>query len=572
MANSDKKKKYAADVARRSAELLGDQQSSSAISVEDLSLDFIKYCYEKNERGDALLLATLLEGRYLYVVSPDGKGTWYLWDKHVWQEDVYNSIVNMCEDAAMAYERFAVNMHEDHDAIFQDLIKAGKKPGQATAAIDKIISNYKKRAWKLRGEAGINRAISLAPRITNKEGEAWAIPKIATTASTLDQKKWLLPCQNGVIDLQRGILVPGNPADLMTKSLNIDYDQNADYSFWQKVVDDIAIDPGDPGTTEIPGFLQRLFGYAATGNVNEEALVIFIGPGRNGKGTILESIQNLMGPFFHKANRSLFVEQKYEPPPSATSEHIAALMGKRLVIGAETNKSHKLDLGRVKEITGGGWLNYRKNYGSEQVCQQTHTLILETNELSAGLTSSFSMVQRLVLLDFVFRFVDDIDKEEARSPALKGKFKQKDKGLKEKLLSLEMQQGILRWIVEGCLTWAEHGLQIPDCVLATRDKLSKEEDRIGSMMDEMLVYQPERTNLRMTLADFHTCLDYWWNENIFDTESGGRKCPQKITLSKYLKERGFTVNKKGGKIWVWHFDVKEEYQQIDRFSGITREF
>ncbi len=243
-----------------------------------------------------------------------------------------------------------------------------------------------------------------------------------------------------------------------------------------------------------------------------------------------------------------------------------------LVVGAETNKNHKIDLGRVKEITGGSRLNYRKNYVAEQSCQQTHTLILETNELAIGITSTFSMAERLVLVDFSYRFVDDIPKAEKKEPALKGKFKQKNKKLKEKLLEEKHQQAILRWVVEGSLLWAESGLQIPECVLSYREKLSKHEDRIGSMIDEMLVYQPERTDLRMLLADFHRCLDYWWNENIVDTEGGGRKCPQKITLSKYLKGRGFTVGNKGGKIWVWHFDVKDEYQKIDEFACIAREF
>ncbi len=312
--------------------MLGDERAAdTAISVEDLSLDYIRYCYALNERGDALLLAALLEGRYLYVVSPDGKGSWYFWEEHVWQEDKYRSIVNMCEEVAQAYERYAASLDTDRERNIARLMKTGKDERESRAMLESLIKNYNKRAWKMRGESGMNKAISLAPRVTVKEGEHWRQPTISTTASKLDQNKWLLPCKNGVIDLKRGVLSPGNPADLMTKRLKISYDPHADYSFWQQVVEDISVDPEIESTADLPNFLQRLFGYAATGNVNEEALIIFIGPGRNGKGTILESVQELLGPFFHKANRSLFVEQKYDPPPQATSEHIAALMGKRLV-------------------------------------------------------------------------------------------------------------------------------------------------------------------------------------------------------------------------------------------------
>ncbi len=569
----EKAGKYGEKVNARAAELMGDESvADQGNTVDSLNLDYIRYCYGMNERGDAMLLATLLEGRYLYVVSSErNKGTWYFWDRHVWQEDEHSSIINMCEEVALAFERYAEDQAEHRQENIAAMIKSGKSEREARAIQGEREKKYRKRAWKLRSEAGINKAISLVTAVTVKDGDKWVAPKISTTASMLDQQVWLLPCRNGVLDLKRGILSPGRPEDLMTKRLDIDYDPEADYSFWQQVIEDIAVDPQVKGSAELPGFLQRLFGYAATGNVNEEALVIFIGPGRNGKGAILESVQKLMGPFFHKANRSLFVEQKFEPPPSATSEHIAALIGKRLVVGAETNKKQKIDLGRVKEITGGGSLNYRKNYGSEQTFEQTHTLILETNELSAGITSSFSMVQRLVLVDFTYRFVDDVAAAAKKDPALKDQFKQKDKDLKRKLKTRHQQQGILRWIVEGCLAWCDGGLQIPECVLSFRDRLGKEEDRIGSMMDEMLVYRPEREELRMLLADFYKCLDWWWRENIIDSDSGSR-LPAKVTVSKYLKDRGFRVGNKGGKVWVWHFDVNDSYKLIDDFKALAREF
>ena len=69
-------KTMAEQVADREQELLGDDSIKTYDAIEALDPDFVRDCYNANERGDGLLLAALLRNKYLYVTTPDKKGEW----------------------------------------------------------------------------------------------------------------------------------------------------------------------------------------------------------------------------------------------------------------------------------------------------------------------------------------------------------------------------------------------------------------------------------------------------------------------------------------------------------------
>lgn len=52
---------------------------------------------------------------------------------------------------------------------------------------------------------------------------------------------------------------------------------------------------GDEVDDDLLAFVQRLFGYAITGDPRERILPIFWGGGRNGKSTLLETVSAALG-------------------------------------------------------------------------------------------------------------------------------------------------------------------------------------------------------------------------------------------------------------------------------------
>ena len=501
---------------------------------------FVKRCLDANERGDGILFSTLFKGKYLQNVTPRDK-EWFAWRGHVWERDLYSSAVKQVEHVALEYQRMAEPLKADVERDWID-----KKHPDAWKL--HLLKKYNSRIDRLRSKAGANSTLFWAPIVSPDT--------MAAREEEFNQHPWLLPVKNGVIDLQAGVLTDGRPEDLMTKALDVEYDPDADYSLWEDVLREIT------GSDEIPGFLKRSFGYAATGFSHEQYIWVFIGPGRNGKGIIFNLISEVLGPFFHTINPAMLLEQRTPPSPAAASEHLHSLLGKRLIVGSETNRGKKIDGAAIKELTGEDEIVCRPNFSAEITFYPTHTLMLRTNNVPLGMTQDFALRERLLLLDFPYRYVDDVEKHRRKDPLHAAYYRQKDKDLKQKLRAIK--PGILRWIVEGCLEWQQIGLSPPSQVLDAVEKLSREEDYIGQFAQACLESVPdELEDTRLPCKAMYQAFEWWWSEN-----EGGRskRMPSMKIVNKGLRERGFVVDRKGGVTWIFgcrlSLDVVEKVEEF----------
>lgn len=108
----------------------------------------------------------------------------------------------------------------------------------------------------------------------------------------LDADPWTLNLGNGTLDLRTGRLREHRRADLITKLAPVDFNPTASCPRWLAFLDRIFA-----GNQEIIAFVQRLAGYALTGDIHEHVLTIFHGPGANGKTTLCETLLNLWGDY-----------------------------------------------------------------------------------------------------------------------------------------------------------------------------------------------------------------------------------------------------------------------------------
>lgn len=521
----------AAAVTDRAAELLDGVKEPP----KDADPRLVKQCLDANERGDGVLFATLQRGKYLFNVSvKDEKKecAWYQWGGHVWRRDDYKSAQAAVEECALAYQQQANVLDEE---IRKEGIDDKKKhpAGWKISLKDK----YQSRADRMRSQNGINKTLYFAPIVDQT---------MACKEGDFNQRPWLLPANNGVINLQTGALINGQPCDLLTKAIDLDYDPHADYKEWVKFVEEIA------GGPELAAFLKRSFGYAATGFSHEQYIWVFVGPGRNGKGTLFDLIGDILGPYYHQISRAMLVEQRTEPGPSAASEHKYSLLGKRMIVGDETNKGQKIDASAIKSLTGEDRINCRPNFRSEIVFKPTHTLFLHTNNLPWGLTADFALRQRLLKIEFPWMYVDDPDGEAEKEPAKAHLFRKKDKDLKTRLRG--MKQGILRWIVEGCLEWQQQGLAPPESILKAVEDIAAEEDYIGQFIDDCLTHYsgPDHEDIRMSCSKLHDVFRWWWAHNMDNKE---RRTPGIKSVNTSFRDRGHVVDKAGGKTWLYRFVV-----------------
>ncbi len=147
----------------------------------------------------------------------------------------------------------------------------------------------------------------------------------------LDRHQWLLPVENGVIDLKTGELLPHSREYLFTKLAPASFDPEAECPTFTKFLEEIL-----PKVAR--GFVQRALGASLTGVVRERVLIVFWGEGANGKSTLMETFSFLIGGFGCTLAASSLMVKHNETIPN----DIAQLRGARFVVAQESEQGQKL--------------------------------------------------------------------------------------------------------------------------------------------------------------------------------------------------------------------------------------
>ena len=127
-------------------------------------------------------------------------------------------------------------------------------------------------------------------RIADLLALAQSRPTIAVDGSSWDAAPLLFGVQNGVLDLERGVLRPGCTIDRITKVSPVVYDAAARAPRFERFLAEIF-----RSAPEILPWLQRVLGYCLTGLTSEQQFWIWWGIGGNGKSTLLARLLHIFG-------------------------------------------------------------------------------------------------------------------------------------------------------------------------------------------------------------------------------------------------------------------------------------
>ena len=329
-----------------------------------------------------------------------------------------------------------------------------------------------------------------------------AKPELAVTPDELDADPWLLNCLNGTVDLRTGALRPHRRDDYLTKVCRAAYGPDAPAPVLQRFLGRIF-----RTYPELIAYVQKVMGYAATGLTSEQVLFFLYGKGANGKTTLLDPVLHVLGDYAGKADRDLLTAAEGAVHPT----NVADLMGKRLVVCSETNEGRRFDEARLKDLVGETRLKARFMRCDFFEFTATHKVFLYSNHkpLVRGTDLGFWRRMRMV------PFVETIAEEE------------KDKCLVEKLKA--EADGILGWMVRGCLLWQREGLGLPDEVARATDGYRREMDSVGLFLQECC-FTGER--FEASSQDLYVCYCGW-------CEDAGEKPVSQKRLGMQLAERGY---------------------------------
>lgn len=382
-------------------------------------------------------------GKRLIVVA----GQWYAWSGMRWEKDDGEVYRYACKLSQL--------IHAEAD---------GWRAKKAAAAEEserngKIADALTKWAQKSEMKSAIEAAVGLAKKM------------LTVNENQIDRNPWLLNCLNGVVDLRTGVIKAHDPDDFITKLVPLEYDPKARSTAWDTTIARVTLEE-EMTTRPLARFLQRWFGYCATGSTREQAFVVHYGQGSNGKSTILDTVAEVMGDYAATGAPGLLVGNGRDRHPT----EIADLFGRRMVTSHETGEGGHLKEDMVKQLTGSDKVKARFMRADFFEFDPTHKLQLLTNYKPIIKGQDNGIWRRVLLMPYMARFASSEEVASGRAHFVK------DTRIAERLKG-EIQ-GVLTWVVEGARIWFQDGLQAPDAVLAASKDYQAEQDRVGQFVGE----------------------------------------------------------------------------------------
>jgi putative DNA primase/helicase len=446
------------------------------IVVSVLGYDKLDSRYDTTDSGNADLFEGLFGDR---VCWDHRRGRWLLWDGVRWAPDADGEVVRLARRAAQ--------------------VRYAKAPEQGDQA-------EKQAKWALSSQS--QQKIDAALRLAR----SW--PKIKDAGDSWDADPWLLGVPNGVVDLRTGSLREARQDDRITMQAGVRFNPDAACPRWEGFFGEVF-----GGDGELIQFVRRAIGYSLTGDVREQAFFLLFGRGSNGKTTLLEALEKVLGDYALAAPFSTFTASRYAD--SGPSNDLARLDGARLVTAVEPGEGSTFSEHRIKALTGRDPITARFLRREFFTFRPGLKLWLAANYRPAVRDLSRGFWRRVRLIPFEVDFeASGID----------------DKTLPDKLAA--EAEGILAWAVRAAVEWQREGLTTPAKVVQAVEDYREESNPATDYFAERLEDAPgDWTSLEALHADYLT-----WMANQYR----GKEAKTKTLFGRLVEAKYRRAKRAGG--------------------------
>jgi len=280
-----------------------------------------------------------------------------------------------------------------------------------------------------------------------------------------DNDPYIFNCSNGTLYLDSGKFTEHCSSDLLTKISPVAYDPLAHSNRWNNFITEIM-----SGDKERALFLQKVLGYALSGDTRHECMSILYGATtRNGKGTLCESVLKVFGSYGCTA-RPETIAQKNSTNSSQPSEDVARLAGVRFVNIAEPGKSLVLNAALVKNMTGNDTINARFLHENSFDFAPQFKLYINTNYLPVVNDMTVFSSGRVIIIPFERHFAES----------------EQDKGLKREFMKPQVQSAILNWLLKGYEQLQLSGLRMPQSVISATGQYEHDSNKTLLFIEDCL--------------------------------------------------------------------------------------
>lgn len=343
--------------------------------------------------------------------------------------------------------------------------------------------------------------------------ELKSVEGVHADIADFDRYPYYLAVRNGVVDLRSGKLLPHDPAYLLTKRIDVDYDETADAPRWRQFLNEVF-----PGQPDMPAYIQRLVGYGITGSTDEQAFAVLYGTGSNGKSIFTDTLTEVFRAITTTTPFSTF-EQKAS---GGIPNDLAALVGARLVMASEGEQGKRMAEAVLKRITGRDDVSARFLNREFFSFKPQFLLFMASNYRPAFMGQDDGLWRRVKLIEFRRQF----------------KANERDPRLADKLLA--ESPGILAWAVAGAVQWYANGLAEPASVTEVTQNYKTNSDVLNGFLPGIYEKGEDEDWVSRTEL-FSEFQDYAEEGNFRDLSGWSSRA-----FYRAIEERGYPAGKRNG--------------------------
>lgn len=249
-----------------------------------------------------------------------------------------------------------------------DLQKREDMPEERMALIDALKKDL------LKSEGKHTRIIDYAKR------------HMSIDSNVLNHDPHVLNCPNGLVDLRSGKLLPHDPLQYCTKVTNEIFDPNASSDLYSETCR-LVLGPDEEQ-------FWIMMGSMIFGTLQDKAFYVLQGTTNSGKSSLITPISRFLGTYYAKI-------RVHDILLDVMSNHDSfnELEGARLAVLEEWPASGRIDVNRIKEMTGESTMKVRPIKEAAYDIRITATLLIQTNHVpTAGADRAFLDRMRLSMI------------------------------------------------------------------------------------------------------------------------------------------------------------------------------
>lgn len=369
----------------------------------------IKSNMKKGLDGNTYYLAKCIHAKYSdkFVCSSVSKNIWWEFRHHRWVkiDDAYTLKNLLSEDFANEYNREIAELSIKLTTTSKDFDR------------DEIHQKRLKLEDIVKKLMNINFKETLLKECRNQFYDSKFEDKLDSNVS-------LIGFENGIYDLEKEEFRDGRPDDYVTLSTKVDYIKwNEKNPYHSKIMTFFSQVIPNPKVRE---YFITVLATCVGGETKEEKFYVFTGSGSNGKSLTNDLMKYALGEYYMPCDISIITRKRGDS--NGTSPEKVRMRGKRCGVFQEADEGEKVNVGVMKELTGGDTILIRDLYkGSADMLELKPQMkyFLTCNKLPAVPSNDDGTWRRLRVIDFNSKFKDDPDPTKPNEFLIDTKLKQK---------------------------------------------------------------------------------------------------------------------------------------------------